>query len=228
MQTGHDESPLNPVPTVIWALLLPMLAAEILFQLGAAGLVGGPEAVGWRLGAMQDYGFFGQLLPLIAERGGAPAHVLIRFVSYAFINASFTQFLFVAVFLLALGKMVASVFRPWAVLVVFLGSAIVGALTYGLIMGDRAVLIGGFPAIYGLIGAFTFILWMNLAYLGANPYRAFTLIGALLGIQLLFGILFGAAPDWIAEVAGFVAGFALSIVVSPGGWARILARLRQR
>jgi membrane associated rhomboid family serine protease len=213
---------------VIWAIFLPMLAVEIVFQLGSAGVLGGPEAVGWRLGAMQEYGFFGQLLPLIAERGEAPLGLLIRFFSYAFINASFTQFLFVAVFLLALGKMVASVFRPWAVLVVFLGSAIFGALTYGLIMGERAVLIGGFPAIYGLIGAFTFILWMNLAHQGANPYRAFTLIGVLLGIQLLFGALFGAAPDWIAEVAGFVAGFALSILVSPGGWARLLARLRQR
>lgn len=228
MQTGHDESPLNPVPTVVWALLLPMLAAEIVFQLGAAQLAGGPEAVGWRLGAMQQYGFFGQLLPLVLDPGAAPAGTMIRFVSYAFINASFTQFLFVAVFLLALGKMVASVFRAWAVLVVFLGSAAIAALVYGLIRGDAAVLVGGFPAIYGLIGAFTFILWMNLAHVGANPYRAFTLIGALLGIQLLFGILFGAAPDWIADLAGFVAGFGLSIVVSPGGWSRILARLRRR
>lgn len=228
MPTDHTQPPLNPLPMIVWVIFLPMLAVEIVFQLGSSGMVGGPGAIGWRLGALQDYGFYGQLLAPMLERGEMPAGVLIRFVSYAFVNGSFTQFLFVAVFLLALGKMVASVFRPWAVLVVFLGSAIAGALVYGLIMGERAVLIGGFPAIYGLIGAFTFILWMNLAHQGANPYRAFTLIGMLLGIQLLFGALFGAAPDWIAEVAGFAAGFGLSIVVSPGGWSRVLSRLRQR
>lgn len=228
MPSDHTEHPLNPLPMIVWIIFLPMLAAEIVFQLGSSGMVGGPQAVGWRLAAVQDYGFYGQLLPLMVERGEMPFSVLIRFVSYAFVNGSFTQFLFVVVFLLALGKMVASVFRPWAVLVVFLGSAIFGALVYGLIMGERAVLIGGFPAIYGLIGAFTFILWMNLAHQGANPYRAFALIGVLLGVQLLFGALFGAAPDWIAEVAGFVAGFTLSLLVSPGGWARVLSRLRQR
>ena len=63
---------------------------------------------------------------------------------------------------------------------------------------------------------------------GGPQYRAFTLISVLLGIQLIFGLLFGSGPDWIAEVAGFGAGFLISFVAAPGGWARVVARLRQR
>jgi len=88
-------------------------------------------------------------------------------------------------------------------------------------------LFGAYPGTYGLIGAFTFLLWVKLADVGANTMRAFTFIGFLLAVQLVFGILFGAGNDWIADVAGFVAGFLLSFVVSPGGWARVMAKLRR-
>jgi len=47
----------------------------------------------------------------------------------------------------------------------------------------------------------------RLAAVGANRYRAFSLIGFLLLIQLVFAILFGSSQDWIADIAGFAAGF---------------------
>ena len=49
-----------------------------------------------------------------------------------------------------------------------------------------------------------------------------------MGIQLLFGLLFGGGWDWVAELAGFFTGFFLSFVVSPGGWARVRQKIRQR
>jgi membrane associated rhomboid family serine protease len=94
--------------------------------------------------------------------------------------------------------------------------------------GNAAPLFGGYPAVYGLIGAFTFLLWVNLAAVGANKYRAFSFIGFLLGIQLVFGLFFGGGYEWVADLAGFVCGFLLSFVVSPGGWGRVLAKVRQR
>ena len=32
--------------------------------------------------------------------------------------------------------------------------------------------------------------------------------------------------DWVADLGGFVAGFVLSFVLAPGGWAAIRARIR--
>jgi membrane associated rhomboid family serine protease len=131
--------------------------------------------------------------------------------------------------LLALGKMVAEVFRWWGVLVVFLGSAAVGGAAYGLLVpGLRTQLIGAYPGVYGLIGAFTFLIWTKLALVGANRLRAFSLIGILLAVQLVFGLLFGGSWDWVAEIAGFATGFLLSFVVSPGGFRRVVEMVRQR
>jgi membrane associated rhomboid family serine protease len=49
-----------------------------------------------------------------------------------------------------------------------------------------------------------------------------------LAIQLVFGLLFGSSAEWVADLAGFAIGFALSTVLVPGGWSKLVKRLRQR
>jgi membrane associated rhomboid family serine protease len=229
MDPDHNAPPLNPLPWVVWALALPMIAMEVVLSLGAAGVVGGSQAIGWRLQAVERFGLFPELLKYQWETGGHPLAELHRLVSYVLIHGSFTHALFAIVMLLALGKMVGEVFRWWGVLVVFLGSAAVGGAAYGLLVpGLRTQLIGAYPAVYGLIGAFTFLIWTRLALVGANRLRAFSLIGMLLAIQLVFGLLFGGGWDWVADIAGFATGFLVSFVVSPGGFRRVVEMIRQR
>ena len=104
----------------------------------------------------------------------------------------------------------------------------VGALVWSVAVDTDAPLFGAYPPVYGLVGAFTFMVWARMQGLGARRLRAFTLIGALLVFQLVFGVLFGGGYDWIADLSGFAAGFLLSFVVSPGGWRAALERIRQR
>ena len=127
-----------------------------------------------------------------------------------------------------MGKFVGEVFRWWALAVVFFGASIVGGLAYVFVPAIQAPLFGAYPAVYGLIGAFTFLLWVRLAGTGVNQFRAFSMIGFLLFVQLIFGVLFGGGWEWVADLSGFVAGFVLSFVVSPGGFGRVRERLRQR
>lgn len=228
MRDGYDEHPVNPLPPVVWLLALPIIAAELFFAMGSSGLIGGPGAVGWRLDALQKFAFSPQLMRAMVETGQYPPEHLMRLVTYPFVNASVTQAIFVLVFLLALGKMVGEVFSNLAVAVVFLGASIAGALIYGAMPFTEIGLYGGYPGDYGLIGAFTWILWTRLGQENANQLRAFSLIGALMGIQLIFAMIFGAQPDWIADIAGFATGFVLSFLVAPGGMKRTLARLRRR
>lgn len=228
MSSNPNVSPVNPIPPVVLALVIVIVGIELVFQMGARGFVGGPEAVGWRLSALQRYAFSGDIMDWMLANNRWPMEHVIRFLSYLFVHVGFAHMLFVVVFLLALGKMVGEIFHPLAVLVVFFGSALVGALAYGLILDDPMPLIGGYPAVYGLIGAYTFLLWVRLAATGENQMRAFLLIGLLMGVQLIFGLLFGGGNDWLADLAGFCAGFALSFVVSPGGWGRVMDKLRQR
>jgi membrane associated rhomboid family serine protease len=224
----RNAPPLNPLPAIVWVLALPIIAMEIVVGLGGTGVVGGLEGAGWRLQALERFVFSPPLMQAMIDRSDYPLLQMMRLVTYPFVHGSTTHAVFVVVILLALGKMVGEIFRWWAVLVVFFGAAIAGAFAYMLVPGNAAPLFGGYPATYGLIGGFTFLLWVNLAAVGANKYRAFSLIGFLLGIQLLFGLLFGGGYEWVADVAGFAAGFLLSFVVSPGGWGRVLDKIRQR
>lgn len=225
---GYNETPFNPVPPVVWLVLLPIIAMEVVLQAGAAGLAGDAGAIGWRQMAIERFALSPLMLDEMVTTGRWSPDYLMRFLTYGFVHVNFTHALFAAIFILALGKMVGEIFRPWAFLVIFFGAALVGALVYSAIPGIRMRLLGGYPAAYGLIGAFTFILWARLGASGDRQSQAFVLIGSLMGIQLIFGLLFGGSPDWIADLAGFGAGFGLSFLVAPGGPSQILRRLRQR
>lgn len=229
MQQDPTAAPINPLPLIIWVLALPLIAMEVVLALAEAGMVGGAGGIGWRLQAVQRFGMYPDELRGLLETGGTPYGDWLRLASYPLVHGSATHAIFAVVILLALGKMVGEIFRWWGVVIVVLGASIAGGLVYGLVIpGIRAPLIGAYPPVYGLIGAFTFLLWTNLARSGANKYRAFSLIGALLFFQLVFGVLFGTNWDWVADVTGFVAGFLLSFIVSPGGFQRVLQMIRQR
>jgi membrane associated rhomboid family serine protease len=223
-----DASPLNPLPPPVAALALIIAGIELTLAAAARGMIGGAEGVGWRQAALERYAFFGEIFDWMAENGAWPVEQVARFITYPFVNFAFTQTLFVVVFLLALGKMVAEAMGTAAFLVIFFGSAVVGALAYGVLLDDPRPLAGGFPAVYGLIGGYTWILWTSLGRVGAPQGRAFTLIGMLLGIQLVFGVIFGSSNEWVAEAVGFVTGFVLSSVMGPGGWRRALETFRRR
>ncbi len=227
MRDGYDTNPINQLPAVVWLLALPVVAMEIVLFLGQRGLAGGAEAVGWRLDALQRFAFSPGALRAMWEAGYWPPQEAMRFVTYPFVHGGLTQALFAGVIILALGKFVGEVFRPWALILVFFASAIAGALAYAAIPGVTAALFGAFPAAYGLIGAFTFILWARLGASGDNRYRAFSMIGILMGVQIAFGLFYGGL-EWVADLAGFATGFALSFVVSPGGWQAAVARMRRR
>lgn len=228
MKHPHQESPVNPLPPVVWALFLVIVGLEAAFSLGARGLVGGPEAVGWRNAAIERFGFNATIFDWMVQTGQWPVEHLVRFLSYPFVHVSFTHTLFVGVILLAMGKIVAEAMGAIVFVAVFFVTSAGGALAWAVVTGDRSWLVGGYPPVYGLIGAFTYLLWLRLGQTGAPQARAFTLIGFLMGFQLLMGMFYGSATDWIADLAGFACGFVLSVVLVPGGWARLRARLRQR
>jgi len=224
----HTQPVFNALPPAVAALALAIFAIEVLFNLGARGIIGGQDAIGWRVEAVQDFAFSAPVLAWMFETGNWSFEHLQRFVTYPFIHLGFTHAAFVIVFLLALGKMVGEVFGNLAVLILFFACGIFGALIYAGVVGDDRPLVGGFPSAYGLIGAYTFLLWVRYKAAGENEWQAFTLIGFLMGIQLFFGIFFQVGWDWVAEIAGFVFGFVLTPALVPGAFRRMLNRLRQR
>ncbi|WP_226780397.1 rhomboid family intramembrane serine protease [Oceaniglobus trochenteri] len=228
MRSDHNVAPINPLPPVVIALAVVLVGLELVFQAGARGFAGGPDGVGWRIAAFNGYAFLPDLFDRSVATGQWTARDALRMVSYVFLHQGFAHLAFVLVFLLAMGKFVGELFHPAALLTIFFGSAIAGAACYGVFLDDRVALIGGYPAVYGLIGAYTFVMWTGLGAIRQNRARAFTLIGFLMAFQLLFGLLFGGGNYWVAELGGFCTGFILSFLVSPGGWGRVMDKLRQR
>ncbi len=227
MRNDHSVAPINPLPPVVVALAVVLVGIELVFQAGARGF-GGAAAVGWRIEAFNAYAFIPDLFDRMVSTGAWGLRDLARMVTYLFLHNGFAHLAFVVVFLLAMGKYVGELFHPAALLAVFFGSGIAGAALYGLVLNDRVALIGGYPAVYGLIGAYTFVLWTGLGAMRQNRAKAFTLIGFLMAFQLLFGLLFGGGNFWVAELGGFCTGFVVSFLVSPGGWGRAMGKLRQR
>lgn len=224
----QNENPFNAIPPIILALVAVIIGVEALLSIAQQGWIGGRTGIGWRPAAIQDYGMSPRIVTIVFDQGLWTADLLKRFVTYPFIHGSFTHALWGIVLLLALGKYVGEVFHPVAVIILFLACTIGGALVYGLLSPRNVALIGVFPPVYGLIGAYTYLMWLTLGRLGENQLRAFTLIIVLLGIMLVYGMLFGSSPTWIAEIAGFVIGLVIAPVLSPGGWGAFVARVRQR
>lgn len=226
----HNASPFNAVPPFAVLAALAMLGIEAVFSLAAQGMIGGPQGVGWRLAAVQDYGFSGPgAWASLVMRGDWSLPVLLRFVSYPFLHAGFTHMIFAAVILLALARFSAEALPGWRLAAVWLGSAVAGAVAYMVLTDSQYALIGGMPADYGLVGAFTFLLWQRARATGGSPAGAFRMIGVLIGLQLMFAAMQGGIGDQIvAELAGFVAGFGLAALLAPGGWGLVLSALRRR
>ena len=222
------ESPFNKLPVVVVVLFLIMAGVEAVLALGEAGLVGGPSAIGWRLGLVRDWGFSGDLFDAMWADGYFPLEHMARFLTYPFIHLSFTHALLAVVLMLALGKMAAEVMGPFAMLALFVLSGIGGALAYALLLNDPVWLVGAYPPVYGLIGGYSFLIWRRLEGTGAKQLEAFTLIGMLMALQLIWSLFASVGNGWVAELAGFFCGFFLCFICAPGEWARLLRRMRDR
>ncbi len=222
------QPPINPLPPAVWLLAGPMIALEVIFNLGAARMLGGAEAIGWRNHAIESYGVWPAYWRQQADAGAFDLELISRFFTFPYLHLNTSHAIFAIVILLALGKFVGDVFGNLATLTVYFVSGAIGALVYASIPAVEQPMFGAYPGDYGLIGAFTYMLWLRGMGTGVQQYRAFSMIGFLLGMQLIFGLLFGGGSDWIADLAAFVAGFILSFAVAPGGIARLRQLFRQR
>jgi hypothetical protein len=122
---------------------------------------------------------------------------------------------------------VGSVFSNVATLIVCICSAVGGAMIYALLVPNGPVLYGMFTGVYGLLGAHAFLRWVAFCAAGQPSLQAFSLIGFLIGIQIVFAISFGNTWVWVAELSGAIIGFFVCFFVAPGGFQRILSVIRR-
>jgi rhomboid protease GluP len=225
-----NAPPLNPLPGAVWVIVLAIACVEAMLWAATAGWIGGPQAIGWRLEAIQRFAFSGAIQDWMIETARAPPRHLVRYLSYPFVQAGPMPALLVVVMLAGLGKAVAEGLGPTRLLVAALVPPVLAAVVFGLILRghDLAWLIGAWPMVFGLVGAYT---WLQRDRARGDPgqqRRAFGLIGVLLLARLGFGLLAETGHGWIADLAAFALGYALMAATRPGSAGRLAARLRQR
>ena len=227
MRPGYDAPVFNPLPWIVWVLALPVIAVELVFALGNSGLVGGAQAIGWRLDAVNLFGFAPEYQRALIARGLWLDAGWWRLLTYPVAHLTFTDALFSVVILLAIGNLIGRVFSPLAMVGIYLGSSVLTALIYTA-LGFSAPLIGADVAVYGLIGAFTLTRWAQYPPGHPERWQAFSLAGFLIGLRVFFWWVFGGSWAWVAAVLAVPVGFGLAMLLAPGGGARLMRRLRQR
>ncbi|MDE0968990.1 MAG: rhomboid family intramembrane serine protease [Octadecabacter sp.] len=228
---GHNndsnESPFNAIPPVPLVLVVIIITIELILTAAANGWVGGLQGVGWRAGAFGNFQFYPDVMTEIFERSRGSFDYWKRFVTYPFFHSSLTHAVWVCILLLALGKFVGETFSSIAFLILFFATSILGAAIYGALSWQNTQLIGAYPGVYGLIGAYTYLMWLALERMGENQLKAFQLIGIMLGIMLVYSMVFGSSPTWIADVSSFLIGLLIAPLLAPGGWSGFLIRIRK-
>ncbi len=235
------ESILNDIPNAAAAIALMIVGVEILMQLASSGAIGGQMGIGWRSATLDDFAFFPAVQDEILA-GRYDLSFFWRYVTYPFIHSGLFHAFFATAIVLALGKFIGELWHWASLIVVFVVPGIVAAVVFGLVVPENWPLYGAYPPIYGLIGAFSYMLWVRLGKTGENRWRAFTMVTVLLLIQIVWGLMmkilsaFGMGGDpslfvffnGVADLSGFLTGLALSPLVGPGGWKAFVARLRRR
>lgn len=223
-----NASPLNSLPPAVWLLLALVLGVEGVLSAAQFGLIGGTHGIGWRIQAIERFAFSSAIQDWMWQNRVFPARHLLRYVSFNFVHASTLQALFAAVLLAALGKAVGERFGSVRFLLLALLAPSLSAVIFGLLTATQQLgwLFGALTMDFALVGAFTWLRWHE-AETAEQRRRAFGLIALLLVARLALASLVNTGLDWIAEIAAFALGFALSAtVLGPGSWTRLRARLR--
>ncbi|MEM7440876.1 MAG: rhomboid family intramembrane serine protease [Pseudomonadota bacterium] len=209
-----DAPPFNPLPPLVIAIAVVMGAIEAAFQLGEAGLIGGPNAAAWRQEIAYRFGFFNAVAHQMYGLQSFPPDQVMRFVTYPFFHRDVTEALFSVVFVLAIGKWVGERTHWVNLLVTFVASSALTALVASLVFSVDYLLLGAWAPICGWIGAMTWLLVLHARAVGEPPRQAFGLVAALGVFQLVFWALFGATGlfEW---AVGFVSGFAIFAFLQP-------------
>lgn len=224
-----NASPLNPLPGVVWLLLVAVLGVEAVLSAAGHGLIGGPEGLGWRVRAIERFAFSSAIQQWMIDNMRAPPMYLVRYLTFGFVHGNPMHAVFGAVLLAALGKMVAERFGALRFAVLVLGVPVLAAGLFGLVTAqDRlGFLFGALPMAFALVGAVTWLRWRDAEGDRAKQRRAFALIGVLIAARLAFALLVETGPAWIAELAAFALGFAASaLFLGPGSWQRLRTRIR--
>jgi Rhomboid family len=211
---NHNASPVNPVPPVALILAAPIVLIELVLQLAEAGLIGGPDAIGWRIKLVQEFAFFDTIWEAMLQTRHVQPDWIWRFFTYPFISSNFGEAMVGSVIVLGVATYLGKRFGPHKILLGFFGPTAVAAVAYGLAGDAPLPLMGPFPAAFGLLGVYSFLLWAKERFAGGSGWGAFRLVGFLITLHVIRWLIFGHGKAVFAEFVALMTGLALSLYIT--------------
>jgi rhomboid protease GluP len=210
MSTPYQSPADRHAPIVLWIVAVCSVL-EVLFTLLETPLFGLP---GLRNLALINFAFWAQLL---TEGWAAawPGQRLAMFVTYAFLHGGFLHLLFNMLILVHLGRDCVARLGEWGFFVLYILSAIGGAVGFLLLATAPGPMVGASGAIFGLFGAVQYWDWQVRRATGA-PLGPFwkVMLGLVLMNVLLYAMV-GGLLAWQAHLGGYVAGFLVARFATP-------------
>ena len=215
------------------ALAVLIAAPELLFFLAELpfGLIF-DQAANLRGQAVVSFGFWPGQVEIQVDDGSFGFLDMFAFVTYPFIHLSAVNAVFSILFVLVVHRFVLGLVREVSCLAIFLGSSAFGALGYYFFAGIDFPLIGASPGYLGLFGvaaAIAVLIGRSAGESSLNPIARTVLIlpALLIGFEVIASLLFGGRSRWVADLAGFSAGFLLAPLVLDIPYSRLVAKIMQ-
>ena len=197
------------------AIALAVLIAVPELLIAFAGLPFGildGEAVDLRRQAVVSFGFWPGHIHGQLEDGSFGLSSLTAFVSYPLMHFSAVNAIFSILFTLVVLRLLSGIVRQSHCLLIFFGSAALGALAYYFLAGSDFPLVGASPGFLGLFGIAAAVAVMaggpgGNASIGRVGRTMLILPALLIGFEIVASLLFGGRGRWVADLTGFAAGF---------------------
>ncbi len=214
MQAGAPAY--QPVPLLLWVLAGLMVGIEALLAAADAGYT----QIVTRIDAYIAFAFHDQVFSFAVETGEVPAQLPVSLISHAFLHAGWFHVAMNSVAFLAFGNMIARASGILTVLLIFVASAIGGALAYGLLGNFEGPMVGASGAVFGLLGAMISWQAQMLSMTRQSLIPVWRQIAGLVVINLLLTIMLQGLLAWEAHLGGFVMGWIVARFRHPNAWYR--------
>ena len=167
-----------------------------------AGLIGTRL---WRGIAYQNGAFWAGLLS--NWRPNYPLQPGMMFITYAFLHGGFWHLAGNMASLIFLNGALSGRLGQGALVLVYLASALGGALLFGLLTQSPAPMVGASGALFGLAGAWQYWERHDLVRLGRRGWPVWRTLLGLIFLNLLMWWLQDGSLAWEAHLGGFASGW---------------------
>ena len=210
--TSREAASRPSVHAVLWLMIAVMAGFELMFWLAGQGLLP-PAFDRWEV--FLRLAFFDVLFDRAVAGEGIEPRLVWSLVTYAFLHGNILHLAFNGAAFLGLGNMLVRAIGATRFVVLFLVTAVGGAVTFGLLADTQGPMVGASGALFGMLAIITAWQERALRRTGRSREVIWKRIGGLVLLNVLLALGLGGLLAWQAHLGGWVAGWLMAGLFTP-------------